>query len=105
MLTWLIGIAVFLLLWAGLWRSQPKAAFGVLIGLPIAWIFSKLISPYVTGMQEIPIWLAPLPILLIALVLLQFGVFTWLRADRLPPVAPREDQHGHADHGSHGGHH
>ena len=36
MLTWLLGIVVFVVLWAGLWRSQPKAAFGVLLGLPIA---------------------------------------------------------------------
>jgi hypothetical protein len=107
MLTWLLGIAVFILLWAGLWRSQPKAAFGVLLGLPLAWIFSKLITPYVTGMEEIPVWLAPLPIAIIALVLFVFGIVTWLRADNLPPPKPRDDHHGHghsADNASHGHH-
>jgi ABC-type sulfate transport system permease component len=105
MLTWLLGIAVFILLWGGLWRSQPKAAFGVLLGLPLAWIFSKLVTPYVTGMEEIPVWLPPLPIAIIALVLFVFGIVTWLRADNLPPPKPRDDGHGHsADHGGHGHH-
>jgi hypothetical protein len=103
MLSWLIGVAVFMVLWAGLWRSQPKAAFGVLLGLPLAWILSLLIKPYVTGMDEFPIWLAPLPIAIIALVLFVFGAYTWLRADNLPPPKVREkDEHGHGDHGGHG---
>ena len=99
MTIWLIGVALFVFLWGRLWRSQPKAAFGVLIGLPIAWIFSKLISPYVTGMEDFPIWLAPLPIVIIALVLLVFGIVTWLRADNLPPPP-----HAEEDHGGHGHH-
>src|SRR5262245_35365427 len=107
MVTWLIGVAVFMFLWSGLWRAQPKAAFGVLLGLPLAWIFSKLIQPYVTGMQEFPIWLAPLPIAIIALTLFVFGTVTWLRADRLPPPKQRDDDHAHDhdhDHGHGHGH-
>ena len=38
---WLIGVVVFVLLWGGLWRAQPKAAFGVLLGLLLAWLFSR----------------------------------------------------------------
>src|SRR5262245_14524872 len=106
MVLWLIGIVVFVLIWGSLWRSQPKAAFGVLPGLLIAWILSRLISPYVTGMNEIPLWLPPLPIAIIALILFYFGVRTWLRADSLPPPVKREDEHAHG-HGpdAHGGHH
>jgi hypothetical protein len=100
MLIWLIGVAVFVALWAGAWRSQPKLAFGVLLGLPLAWIFSRLITPYVTGMHKIPIWLPPLPMMLIALTLFVFGVLVWLRADRLPPPRQPKDEHHDA-----GGHH
>jgi ABC-type sulfate transport system permease component len=102
MLAWLIGVAVFVVLWAGLWRSQPKAAFGVLLGLPIAWVLSRLITPYVTGMNDIPVWLPPLPIVVIATVLFYFGVRTWLRADNLPPPPKQEEHdHGHDGHGHH----
>ena len=61
MITWLLAIAVLLLLWSRLWRTQPVFAGGVLIGLPIAWLVSDDIRPYVTGMNEIPLWLPPLP--------------------------------------------
>ena len=60
MLIWLLGVAVFVVLWSGLWRAQPRAGFGVLLGLLLAWIFSRLITPYMTGMKPIPIWLPPL---------------------------------------------
>jgi hypothetical protein len=100
---WLIGVVVFVIIWAGLWRSQPKAAFGVLLGLPIAWILSLFTTPYVTGMDEIPIWLPPLPLAIIAATLFFFGVRTWLRADSLPPPPKEDDDHGHGDHGH--GHH
>ena len=103
MLTWLLGIVVFVVLWAGLWRSQPKAAFGVLLGLPVAWILSRLITPYVTGMNDIPVWLPPLPIVVIASTLFFFGIRTWLRADSLPPPPNQDDEHGHGHDGQ--GHH
>jgi hypothetical protein len=95
MLTWLLGIAVFVFLWSGLWRVQPKAAFGVLLGLFLAWILSRLITPYLTGMTPIPLWLAPLPIAIIATTLFVFGTVTWLRADKLPPPRQRDDDHDH----------
>ena len=105
MLIWLLGVAVFVFLWSGLWRAQPKAAFGVLLGLLIAYIFSRLLTPYVIGMTPIPIWLPPLPIAIIALTLFVFGTVTWLRADRLPPPkdsgADHDQGHDHA-HGEHG---
>jgi hypothetical protein len=107
MLTWLIGVAVFVFLWSGLWRVQPRAGFGVLIGLLFAWIFSRLLTPYVTGMTPIPLWLPPLPVALIALTLFVFGTVTWLRADRLPPPRERpgddDHAHGHGQDHAHGG--
>jgi hypothetical protein len=95
MLIWLLGVAVFVFLWSGLWRVQPKAGFGVLLGLLVAWILSRLLTPYVTGMTPIPLWLAPLPIAIIALTLFVFGTVTWLRADRLPPPRDSGDDHDH----------
>jgi hypothetical protein len=100
-LSWLIGIAVFIVLWGALWKSQPKAAFGVLFGLLLAWILSFFVSPYVTGMEKFPVWLAPLPILCIVIVLFIFGAITWLRADRLPPPRVVDDEHGDGAHGHH----
>ena len=93
MLLWLIGVALFVVLWGALWKASPKGGFGVLIGLPIAWILSRLMTPYVTGMNEIPLWVPPLPIALIALALFYFGFRTWLRADNLPPPPASHDDH------------
>src|SRR6478736_6324309 len=66
MLIWLLGAAVFVVIWSGLWKTQPKAAFGVLLGLLVAWILSRLLTPYVLGMTPIPVWLPPLPLAIIA---------------------------------------
>ena len=108
-MVWLIGVGVFLLLWAKLWQSQPKTAFGVLIGLLIAWILSRFLRPYVTGMEEIPIWLPPFPFAFVAISLLVAGAVIWFRADKLAPVKRDEHaDHGHghgADHGAGHGHH
>ncbi len=97
MIVWLLGIVVLLLLWAGVWRSQPKLAFGILLGLPIAWILSLLIAPYVTGMTAIPIWIPPIPFLTVALLLFVFGSIVWLRADNLPPPRKIDDEHKRHD--------
>ena len=98
MLIWLLGVAVFVVIWSGLWKTQPKAAFGVLLGLLVAWILSRLLTPYVIGMTPIPVWLPPLPLAIIALTLFVFGTVTWLRADRLPPPRDRGDDHdAHGD--------
>jgi len=102
MLTWLIGVAIFVVLWGALWRVSAKAGFGALIGLPLAWIFSRLLTPYITGMNQIPIWLPPLPLAIIALTLFVFGTIVWFRADKLPPPKGRES---HDDHGHGHGHH
>ena len=102
MLIWLIGVAFFVLLWGKLWRALPAAGFGVLIGLPLAWVASILITPYITGMKDIPVWLPPLPIITIAVTLFVFGVIVWLRADKLTPPS---DADSHDEHGDGHGHH
>jgi len=95
MLIWLLGVAIFILIWGRLWNSMPAAGFGVLIGLPLAWLASLLLTPYVTGMKDIPLWLPPLPLAIVAFTLFVFGVIVWLRADKLGPPKPIEEERGH----------
>ena len=97
----LVTIVALLLVWAALWRAQPKLAFGVLLGLPVAWVASRLTEPYLTGAAEIPLWLPPLPFAVVATTLLVFGAIIWLKADRLPPPLLRD---AHGEHGEHDGH-
>lgn len=82
MFSWLLAVAVAILVWARLWRTNPSMAFGILIGLPIAWIFSRLITPYVTGMKDIPVWLPPIPVALVALTLFVTGTIVWFRGPK-----------------------
>lgn len=104
MFLWLIGVVVFLVLWGGLWKSSPKAAFGAALGfvlaLLISWIFSNQLTGYVTHMNDIPVWLPPLPFALIVIALFYFGIRTWLNADNLPPPQMPPDDHAH-DAGQH----
>src|SRR5262245_5423163 len=99
MLLWLLGVTVFVLLLGALWKASPKAGLGALVGVGVAWVLSLFMTPYVTGMAEIPLWLPPLPIAIIALSLFYFGIRTWLRADNLPPPPPQEEEpHAHGHH-------
>ena len=86
---WLIGVVIMLLVWARIWQTQPKMAFGVLLGLLLAWLFSRLISPYLTGEAQMPLWLPPLPFAIVAVTLFVFGALVWFRGAR-----PRERRRG-----------
>lgn len=79
---WLIGVIVMLLVWARLWQTQPKMAFGVFLGLLLAWLFSRLTMPYLTGEAQMPLWLPPLPFAIVAITLFVFGALVWIRAAR-----------------------
>jgi len=108
MLSWLIGVVVFVLLLGVLWKSNPRAALGAVIGFVIAlllyWLFVTQLTGYVTGMNEIPVWLPPLPIALVVIALFYFGIKTWLNADNLPPPRQSETDDGHGHGGGHGHH-
>ncbi len=95
MLLWILGVGVLVVLWGVVWMRNLELALGVLIGLPLAWLLSKLIAPYVTGMEQVPVWLPPLPIATVALLLLIKGALVFLRgSDALPkPPAEPEDSH------------
>jgi len=102
MVAWLIGVAVFILLWAALWRSSPRAAYGAVWGFVAALVlyllFSRQLTGYVTGMNEIPVWLPPLPIVLVVIALFYFGFKTWMNADNLPPPREQNDEHHGGEH-------
>jgi len=82
MLFWLIGVIVALLIWARIWQTNPKMAFGVLLGLPLAWLFSRLITPYLLGEAQVPAWVPPLPFAVVAITLFVFGALVWIRGTR-----------------------
>lgn len=94
MLAWIIGVAVLVVLWGLIWKRNLELALGILLGLPLAWFLSKLVSPYLTGMEEIPVWLPPLPLVAIALLLFVKGVLVWVGGNEaLPQPAPSEPEH------------
>jgi hypothetical protein len=96
MLTWIIGVALLVLLWGLVWNRSLELATGILVGLFFAWIaFKFLLSPYLTGMEQIPIWLPPLPIALIATLLFIKGALVWIRGNEALPSPKPDNQHGH----------
>jgi len=92
---WLVGIAVCCLIWAGIWKSNLVLAFGILIGILLAWLLSYLLEPYVTGMEEIPIWLPPLPLATIAMVLFVYGALVWFRGNKSLPKGKSDNSEHH----------
>jgi uncharacterized membrane protein YccC len=72
-----------------LWKRNLELALGILVGLPIAWLFSRFLTPYVTGMEEIPLWLPPLPLAIVAVLLFTKCALVWFRGnDALPKRSP-----------------
>ena len=93
---WLIGIAVCCVIWAGIWKSNLLLAGGVLVGVLLAWLLSYLLKPYVTGMEDIPVWLPPLPLATVATILFIYGALVWIRGnDALPKKNPKKDDDHH----------
>jgi hypothetical protein len=97
MLLWLIAVAMCVALWGLMWRASVELAFGVLIGVLLAWILSRLILPNVIAMEEFPVWVPPLPMATVAVLLFIYGAVVWFRGnDALPKgKADEHDDHGH----------
>ncbi len=70
------AFVVFLLLWGLTWRSQPKLAFGMLIGLIVGVIAAQWIGPF-ESIHDVPLWLPPLPFAVVAVGLLIYGGLAW----------------------------
>ena len=78
------------------WRTQPQFALGMLLGVGLAWIGVLNFRPYLTGTEEMPVWLPPLPLATVALVLLVYGVIVWMRGD--VPIEKKETDHDTGHH-------
>lgn len=72
----MFAFIVFLILWGFAWRSQPKLAFGILIGLFAGAAVSPAIGPY-ESVADVPIWLPPLPFAMVTTVLMFYGFLAW----------------------------
>ena len=82
MALWLIIAAALALFWGAMWKNYTKLAVGALIGIPIGWLASGPVYSYLIGdMNEIPLWLPPLPFAIVAILLLVVGAVIWFRAD------------------------
>ena len=81
MFVWLLGIVVCLAIWAAVWKRNLVLAFGILIGVLLAWLFSYFLEPYFTGEAPIPVWLPPLPLATVAVILLVYGALVWIRGN------------------------
>ena len=95
MFSWLLAVAIAVLIWGALWRRNLVLSFGILLGLLLAWLASVFIRPYVTGMEEIPIWLPPLPLATVAVVLFVYGALVWFRGNE---ALPKKDDKKHDEH-------
>jgi uncharacterized membrane protein YccC len=95
MFWWIVGVAFFVLVWGMLWKRNLELALGILLGLPVAWLFSKFLAPYVTGMEEVPLWLPPLPLAIVAVLLFTKGALVWIRGNDALPKVSDEHEHQH----------
>lgn len=95
MLTWIIGIAVCLLIWAAIWKRNLILAFGILIGVLLAWGLSYLLKPYVAGVKPVPPWLPPIPLATVAVTLFVYGALVWIKGDKGLPKVKRDDRDAH----------
>ena len=100
MLVWLIAVAVLVVVWGTVWKQNTVLSFGILIGLLLAWIFSRLIEPYITGihetgMENFPIWLPPLPLATVAIILFVYGALVWFRGNEALPQKKQDDTKHH----------
>jgi ABC-type Fe3+ transport system permease subunit len=95
MVWWFVLLIVCLLVWQTLWKRNLVMAFGVLVGVLIAWLLYYAIKPYVTGMETIPIWLPPLPLATVALILFVYGGLVWFRGNEGLPKPKNDDSEHH----------
>lgn len=90
MTLWLVIAAALALFWGAMWKNYTKMAVGALIGLPIGWFAAGPVHSYLTGeMEDIPLWLPPLPFAIVATLLLVVGIVIWFRPD--PPASKNDD--------------
>jgi hypothetical protein len=76
---WIVVVLALLLLWRLAWRSQPLLAVGIGIGVLLGWVVGVTVEA--PSLEDIPIWLPPLPFAIVAAVLFFFGILAWFWGD------------------------
>lgn len=85
MTLWLVIAAALALFWGAMWKNYTKMAVGALIGIPAGWFAAGPVYSYLAGdMEDIPLWLPPLPFAIVAVLLLVVGAIIWFRPDPPP---------------------
>jgi len=95
MFIWILAVVACLLLFTAIVRRNLILAGGVLIGVALAWVLSRLLEPYLTGAEQVPVWLPPLPLATVATILFVYGVLVWIRGNEGLPKPKDDDSHGH----------
>ena len=72
---WIVVVLALLLLWRLAWRSQPLLAVGIGIGVLLGWVVGVTVEA--PSLEDIPLWLPPLPFAVVAIALFFFGVLAW----------------------------
>jgi ABC-type dipeptide/oligopeptide/nickel transport system permease subunit len=73
----LLGLA---LLWLRAWMRHSKLALGIVIGAIVATAGGPLVRSLMS-VEQVPLWLPPLPFALVATTLFGFGILAWIWAD------------------------
>jgi hypothetical protein len=74
------GLLLFLALWGFAWRRQPNLAFGIFFGVAMAAVVAAFLRRL--DVNNVPLWLPPLPFAVVAISLLCFGIWAWLLGRR-----------------------
>jgi hypothetical protein len=76
MSTGMILFVVFLVIWALAWLYQIHFAIGLLVGLILGYFIAPLIGPFY-GLEDIPLWLFPLPLITIVIFFFTYAFLSW----------------------------
>jgi accessory gene regulator protein AgrB len=71
----IVGSLIFMVLWSLAWRSRPRLAFGIFLGMAGACALVGIV--WFSGIRHLPIWLPALPFALVAITLFGFGILAW----------------------------
>ncbi len=96
---WIVVVLALLLLWRLAWRSQPLLAVGIGIGVLLGWFVGVTVDA--PSLENIPLWLPPLPFAIVALALFFFGVLAWFWGEDRSGDDSRTRQESPSDASSH----
>lgn len=96
---WLVVVLALLLLWRLVWRSQPLLAVGIGIGVLLGWVVGVTVDA--PSLENIPLWLPPLPFAIVAATLFFFGILAWFWGEDRVGGDSRNQSPGNQSPGNH----